>query len=65
MGEPELQPLVPLRLRDPFTNTGGLATYPITDKLSVTGGLVLGWDNVADNNNSPSFMGTSRTSRAT
>jgi len=41
----------------PFTHTGGLATYPITDKLSVTGGLVLGWDNVADNNNSPSFMG--------
>jgi len=41
----------------PFTHTGGLVTYPVTDKLSLTGGLVLGWDNVADNNNSPSFMG--------
>ncbi len=41
----------------PFTHTGGLATYPISDSLSVTGGVVVGWDNVADNNNSPSFMG--------
>lgn len=41
----------------PFTHTGGLATYPVTDKLSVTGGAVVGWDNVADNNDSPSFMG--------
>ncbi|HJQ82478.1 MAG TPA: outer membrane beta-barrel protein [Candidatus Binatia bacterium] len=41
----------------PFTHTGGLVTYPVTDKLSVTGGVVVGWDNVADNNDSPSFMG--------
>jgi hypothetical protein len=41
----------------PFTHTGGLITYPVTDKVSVTGGVVEGWDNVKDNNNSPSFMG--------
>src|SRR5262249_56129150 len=41
----------------PFTNTGVLATYPIFDTLSVSFGGVVGWDNVADNNNSPSFMG--------
>src|SRR5215831_9588552 len=40
----------------PFTNTGVLATYPIFDNLSVSAGGVVGWDNVADNNNSPSFM---------
>ena len=41
----------------PFTHTGGLATYPVTDKLSLTGGVVVGWDNVGDNNDSPSFLG--------
>lgn len=35
----------------PFTHTGVLATYPITDKLSVTGGAVAGWDKVDTNNN--------------
>jgi Putative beta-barrel porin-2, OmpL-like. bbp2 len=35
----------------PFTHTGVLATYPITDKLSVTGGAIEGWDKVASNNN--------------
>jgi hypothetical protein len=41
----------------PFTNTGGLVTYPVTEKVSATGGVVVGWDNVGDNNNSPSFIG--------
>jgi putative OmpL-like beta-barrel porin-2 len=41
----------------PFTNTGALVTYPITDKLSVTGGPVLGWDEVASNNNGWTGMG--------
>jgi hypothetical protein len=41
----------------PFTHTGALANYPISDKLSVTAGPVVGWDNVDDNNRSPSFMG--------
>jgi hypothetical protein len=30
----------------PFTNTGALVTYPITEKLSITGGPVMGWDQV-------------------
>jgi len=41
----------------PFTHTGGLVSYPITDKLSVTGGPVIGWDNFKDNNSNPSYMG--------
>jgi len=41
----------------PITNTGLLATYPITDKLSVTGGAVEGWDKVASNNNGWTGMG--------
>ncbi|HLY37849.1 MAG TPA: outer membrane beta-barrel protein [Candidatus Binatia bacterium] len=41
----------------PFTHTGGLVTYPITDKLSVTGGAVEGWDKVASNNNGWSGIG--------
>jgi putative OmpL-like beta-barrel porin-2 len=43
----------------PFTHTGGLVSYPVTDKFSVGGGIVLGWDNVADNNDSPSFLANS------
>ena len=35
----------------PFTNTGALVTYPISDKLSVTGGAVAGWDQVDGNPN--------------
>jgi hypothetical protein len=41
----------------PFTNTGLLATYPITDKLSVTGGPIFGWDQVWTSNNGWSGMG--------
>jgi hypothetical protein len=41
----------------PFTNTGGLLSYPFTDKLTVTAGAVEGWDNVDDNNRAPSAMG--------
>jgi Putative beta-barrel porin-2, OmpL-like. bbp2 len=41
----------------PFTHTGVIATYPITDKLSVSGAGIGGWDNVNDNNQSPSFLG--------
>jgi hypothetical protein len=41
----------------PFTHTGGLVTYPLTDKLSVTGGAVEGWDKVASNNNGWSGIG--------
>jgi hypothetical protein len=41
----------------PFTHTGGLITVPITDSVSVTGGEVIGWDNVDDNNSTPSEIG--------
>jgi hypothetical protein len=41
----------------PFTHTGGLVNVPISDKLSVTAGPVVGWDNVADNNSGVTGMG--------
>ena len=41
----------------PFTHTGGLVSYPISDKLSVTGGAVEGWDKVQSNNQGWSGIG--------
>ncbi len=41
----------------PFRHLGGLFTYPALKTLSVTGGLVTGWDDPRDNNGSPSFLG--------
>jgi len=34
----------------PFTNTGLAVSYPLLDKLTVTGYLVNGWDTFVDNN---------------
>lgn len=41
----------------PFTHTGLMATYPFTDWLSTTVGIVNGWDNTDDNNRGKSFHG--------
>jgi hypothetical protein len=41
----------------PFTHTGGLVSYAIGDNLSLTGGVVTGWDNVDDSNNGASYLG--------
>jgi len=41
----------------PFTHVGVLASYPITDTLSVTAGPVLGWDVVDFRNGAPSGLG--------
>ena len=41
----------------PFTHTGFTATYPFTDWLTVTGGIVNGWDNSDDNNDGKSLHG--------
>jgi hypothetical protein len=41
----------------PFTQTGALVSYPISDKLSVTGGAVEGWDKVQSNNHGWSGIG--------
>lgn len=41
----------------PLTHVGALATYPITDWLSVTAGPVVGWDIADDNNSAPSWLG--------
>jgi hypothetical protein len=34
----------------PFTHTGGKFAYTVNDKLSLSAGVVNGWDNVSDNN---------------
>ena len=41
----------------PLTHLGTLFTYPFVKTFSASAGLVTGWDNPADNNNSPSFLG--------
>ncbi len=41
----------------PLTHLGGLFTYPFLKTFSASAGLVTGWDNPNDNNNSPSFLG--------
>ncbi|MGE5304371.1 MAG: outer membrane beta-barrel protein [Alphaproteobacteria bacterium] len=41
----------------PLRHLGGLFTYPVLKTLSVSGGLVTGWDDPYDNNGSPSFLG--------
>lgn len=40
----------------PFRHLGGLFTYPVLKTLSVTGGVVTGWDDPRDNNGSPSGL---------
>ncbi|MBI3087285.1 MAG: porin [Candidatus Omnitrophica bacterium] len=41
----------------PFTHTGALASYPLGEWGSVTGGVVNGWDIVDDNNKAKSLIG--------
>jgi hypothetical protein len=41
----------------PLTHVGLLASYPVTDTLSVTAGPVLGWDVATDRNEAPSGLG--------
>ena len=41
----------------PIRHLGTLFTYPALKTLSVSGGLVTGWDDPRDNNGAPSFLG--------
>ena len=41
----------------PFTHTGIMGTYAFNDQLSMSLGLVNGWDNVVDNNDGKSLHG--------
>ena len=41
----------------PLTHTGGLMSYTFSDQLTVTAGVVLGWDNSRDNNDALSYTG--------
>jgi hypothetical protein len=41
----------------PFTHTGVLFSYPFHDAVSLTAGIVNGWDNVIDSNKSKTFLG--------
>jgi hypothetical protein len=42
---------------EPFTHTGGRASYAMTDELSFTGGLVNGWDKWNAVTNRAAFLG--------
>lgn len=42
----------------PFTHTGVLFSTALTDMLSLSAGVVNGWDNVVDNNDSKTFLGS-------
>lgn len=42
----------------PFTHTGVLFSTAINDMVSLTAGVVNGWDSVKDNNNGKSFLGS-------
>ena len=39
----------------PFTHTGLMATYAASDVVTLTGGIINGWDNVDDNNEDKSL----------
>lgn len=41
----------------PFTHTGVLVTYPFMEQVSLSAGIVNGWDNVIDSNKGKSFLG--------
>lgn len=42
---------------EPFTHTGIVASYNVSDRVVAQGGIVRGWDNFDDNNDHPSFLG--------
>ncbi len=42
----------------PFTHTGVLFSHQFTDQVGLTAGIVNGFDNVVDNNNGKSFLGS-------
>jgi hypothetical protein len=42
----------------PFSHTGLLFTVPASDIISVSAGVVNGWDNVVDNNDGKTFLGS-------
>jgi hypothetical protein len=41
----------------PLTHVGGLLSYPLGSRVTLTGGPVVGWDVLDDNNGQPSWMG--------
>ncbi|HKE18311.1 MAG TPA: outer membrane beta-barrel protein [Kofleriaceae bacterium] len=44
-------------LAEPFTHVGAVVTYEIDDRFDVAGGVLNGWDVVADNNHGKTFVG--------
>lgn len=42
----------------PFTHTGVLFSTALNDNISLTAGVVNGWDSVTDNNNGKTFLGS-------
>lgn len=41
----------------PLTHVGALVSYPVSSRLSLTAGPVVGWDVLDDNNGRPSWLG--------
>ena len=41
----------------PYTGTGGTISYPATKMITLMAGGIIGWNEVADNNNRPSAIG--------
>jgi hypothetical protein len=55
--DPNISNSMLFNLSIPFTHTGLLAHVPIVDQVALDAGVVNGWDNVNDNNNSKTFLG--------
>lgn len=53
---PNISTSLLFNLSIPFTHTGILAHVPIVDQAALDIGVVNGWDNVADNNNSKTLL---------
>ncbi len=48
-----------MQYAEPFTHWGALASYPISDKVTVTAGAVNGWDNLSDSSDGNlAFLGS-------
>jgi Putative beta-barrel porin-2, OmpL-like. bbp2 len=43
---------------EPFTHTGVLASYSLSDAITATAGVTKGWDNVSDSDKSAAFLGS-------
>jgi hypothetical protein len=55
-GNPTISRGLLFGLAEPFTHVGAVVTYKVNDKIDVAGGVLNGWDLVADNNHGKTFV---------